>query len=89
MAAISIRLPDDLDQKLAEEATRTGQPRSQLIRQALEALLAQRRLERGDAQLRDAATVLASDPEARQEALDLAEDFLAAENESLEGHWWR
>lgn len=89
MAAISIRLPDDLDQKLADEVRRTGQPRSQLIREALEALLAQRRRERLDAQLRDAATALASDPEARQEALELAEDFLAAENEALEGHWWR
>ena len=89
MAAISIRLPDDLDQKLAEEVTRTGQPRSQLIREALEALLAKRRQERLDAQLRDAARALVSDPEARQEALELAEDFLAAENEALEGHWWR
>ena len=89
MAAISIRLPDDLDRKLADEVRRTGQPRSQLIREALEALLAQRRQERLDAQLRDAATALVSDPEARQEALELAEDFLAAENEALEGHWWR
>lgn len=77
MAAISIRLPDDLDQKLAEEATRTGRPRSQLIREALEA------------ELRDAAMALASDPEARQEALELAEDVLEAENEALEGRWWR
>ena len=89
MAVISIRLPDDLDQKLVEEVTRTGQPRSQLIREALEALLAQRRRERLDAQLRDAATALASESEARQEALELAEDCLAAENEALEGHWWR
>jgi len=89
MAALSIRLPLELDQKLTEEATRTGQPRSQLIREALEALLAQREHERLQAALRDAATVLASDPEARQEALELAEDFLPAENEALEGHWWR
>ena len=89
MSAISIRLPDDLDQELAEEVARTGQPRSHLIREALEALLAQRRRERFDAQLRDAATAIASDPEARQEALELAEDFLAAENQALEGHWWR
>jgi len=89
MSAISIRLPDDLDQKLADEVRRTGQPRSQRIREALEALLDQRQRERLAAQLRDAATVLASNPEARQEALELAEDFLAAENEALEGHWWR
>jgi metal-responsive CopG/Arc/MetJ family transcriptional regulator len=89
VTVIRIWLPDELERKLAEEATRTGQPRSQFIREALEALLAQRRRDRLDAQLRDAATVLASDPEARQEALELAEDFLAAENEALEGHWWR
>ena len=89
MSAISIRLRDDLDQELAEEVARTGQPRSQLIREALEALLAQRRRERFDAQLRHAATAIASDPEARQEALELAEDFLAAENDALDGRWWR
>ncbi len=89
MSAISIRLPDDLDQKLAKEVRRTGQPRSQLIREALEALLDQRQRERLAAQLRDAATVLASNPEARQEALELAEDFLAAENDALDGRWWR
>jgi predicted transcriptional regulator len=77
MSAISSRLPDDLDRKLPEEATRTGRPRSQLIREALEA------------ELRDAALVLAADPEASQEAVELSEDFLAAENEALEGHWWR
>ena len=89
MGALSIRLPVELERKLAEEVTRTGQPRSMLIREALEALLAQRHRERLDASLRHAATVLASDPDARQEALELAEDFLSAENEALEGHWWR
>jgi metal-responsive CopG/Arc/MetJ family transcriptional regulator len=89
MAALSIRLPVELERKLMEEVTRTGQPRSQFIREALETLLAQRQRERLDAQLRDAVTALASDPQARQEALELADDFLAAENEALEGHWWR
>jgi Arc/MetJ-type ribon-helix-helix transcriptional regulator len=89
MAALSIRLPEELERKLMEEVTRTGQPRSQFIREALETLLAQRQRERLDAQLRDAVTALASDPQARQEALELAEDFLPAENEALEGHWWR
>ena len=89
MAAFSIRLPLELDQKLTQEATRAGQSRSQLICEALEALLAQREHQRLQAALCDAATVLASDPEARQEALELAEAFLTSESEALEGHWWR
>jgi predicted DNA-binding protein len=43
MGAVSIRLPDHLEQQLNEEARSSGQPRSQLLREALEALLAQRR----------------------------------------------
>ena len=72
MGAISLRLPDELEGKLAQEASLSGQPRSQLIREALEALLA-----------------LAADADACREAQLVAEEFLAVENEALEGHWWR
>ena len=89
MGAISLRLPHELETKLAEEASLSGQPRSQLIREALEVLLAIRQRQRDQAALAAAAMALASDPDARREAQLLAEEFLAAENEALEENWWR
>ena len=89
MGTISLRLPDELEGKLAQEASLSGQPRSQLIREALEVLLALRERQRNEAALVAAAAALACDNEARQEALAVAEEFLAVENEALEGHWWR
>jgi predicted transcriptional regulator len=83
MAALSIRLSDDLEQKLSREASLSGQPRSQLIREALETLLATRQRQRSEAALTAAARALAQDPAASQEALAIAADFLPAENEAL------
>ena len=100
MGAVSLRLQDELENKLGEEARLSGQGRSQLMREALEALLLRRREERAQAALREAARALAADPGADAEALDIAEAFLPAENEALEGAdgtgrgtaggpWWR
>ncbi|NDG75806.1 MAG: ribbon-helix-helix protein, CopG family [Synechococcaceae bacterium WB8_1B_136] len=104
MAALSLRLSDELERKLSQEANLSGQPRSQLIREALETLLAQRERQRAEVALITAARVLADDPAARQEALAVSADFLAAENEALarveaaevhtageaqEAAWWR
>ena len=69
MGALSLRLPEDLD--------------SQLIREALEALLLQR--QRREAALVAAAQALATNPAARAEVLAVAADFLAAEDEALQG----
>ena len=85
MVAVSLRLPEDLDRKLSREVRLTGQPRSQLIREALEALLSRRERERLEAAMVAAAEALASDPAARAEALAVAADFLPAENEAMEG----
>jgi metal-responsive CopG/Arc/MetJ family transcriptional regulator len=102
MSAVSLRLPGHLEQQLSEEARLSGQPRSQLLREALETLLSQRREERAQAALRLAAEALASDADACAEAQELAADFLMAENEALAGAeapatstststepWWR
>jgi predicted transcriptional regulator len=100
MGAVSLRLPEDLESRLSEEARLSGQGRSQLIREALEALLLHRREERAQAVLRKAAQALVADPGAGAEALDIAEAFLTAENEALTGAdaaesgaeggpWWR
>ena len=100
MSAVSLRLPDHLEQQLSEEARLSGQPRSQLMREALETLLSQRREERAQAALRLAAMALASDADACSEVREMAADFLMAENEALAGAeapanatsaepWWR
>ncbi len=85
MSAVSLRLPDHLEQQLNEEARLSGQPRSQLLREALETLLSQRREGRAQAALRQAAGALASDADACEEARELAAYFLMAENEALAG----
>ena len=84
-SAISLRLPDHLEQQLNEETRLSGQPRSQLLREALETLLSQRREERAQAALRLAAEALASDADACAEAREMAADYLIAENEALAG----
>ena len=85
MGAVSLRLPDNLEQQLSEEARLSGQPRSQLMREALETLLYQRREGRAQAALRLAAEALASDAGACAEVREMAADFLMAENEALAG----
>jgi Arc/MetJ-type ribon-helix-helix transcriptional regulator len=49
MGALSIRLPDHLEQQLNEEVRLSGQTRSQLLRETLETLLSQRREGRAQA----------------------------------------
>jgi predicted transcriptional regulator len=83
MPAFSLRLPQDLERRLGEEARHCGQPRSELIREALEELLRRREQERFMAGLVAAAEALASDPSARAEGLDVAADFLPADCEAL------
>ncbi|TVS05769.1 MAG: ribbon-helix-helix protein, CopG family [Cyanobium sp. PLM2.Bin73] len=83
MAAFSLRLPHDLERRLGEEARHCGQPRSELIREALEQLLRRREQERLMAGLVAAAEVLGRDASARAESLDVAADFLPADSETL------
>lgn len=83
MAAFSLRLPEDLERRLGEEARHCGQPRSELIREALEELLNRREQERFMAGLAAAAEALANDASARAESLDVAADFLLADSEAL------
>ncbi|MEA5417100.1 ribbon-helix-helix protein, CopG family [Synechococcus sp. BA-132 BA5] len=83
MAVFSLRLPHELERRLGEEARHCGQPRSELIREALEQLLRRREQERLVARLTAAAEVLASDVSARAESLDVALDFLPADSEAL------
>lgn len=73
MPAISLRLPDDLEAKLAKEAEMAGKPRSELAREAIADYLARREQERFMAELTTAARTLADNTEARREMLEMAD----------------
>lgn len=83
MASFSLRLPHELERRLGEEARHCGQPRSELIREALEELLRRREQERFMAGLVAAAEALTSDALAQAESLDVAAEFLSADSEAL------
>jgi predicted transcriptional regulator len=84
MGAVSLRLPDDLERKLAAEAKLAGRPRSEVIRDALTQFIAQRERERFMAELVAEAKAGYSDPELRREALEMAEEAVALGNEALD-----
>ena len=99
MAAFSIRLPDDLNRKLAREARRARKSRSELARDVLADFIRRREEEEFLAALKRAAEVLAADTTARREGLRIAEeglgDWLAgieveerAAGVDPEAKWW-
>ena len=77
MSTLSIRLSDDLDEWLSEESRLAGQPKSLLVRTALEQFLTGRRRERLLARLAAAAAATEID------ATELAAEALPFDNESL------
>lgn len=76
MSALSLRLPDDFDTRLEEEARLEGKTRSEIARQAIAEYLERREKERFMAEMVAAAQALAADPAARREALELANDLV-------------
>jgi len=100
MGAMSLRLPDDLDEWLDREAKLEQIPRSEVARLAIAEYLAKKEKERFMEELVAAAKALAADPEARAEALALAEEGLEGWLDNLEAEeraagidpdekWWR
>ena len=79
MAMLSIRLSDELDARLSAESRSAGQPKSFLVRQALEQFLIRRKRERFLAGLTRAARVLDAG-----EALEVAAEALPLDNEALD-----
>ena len=77
MSTLSIRLSDDLDERLSEESRLASQPKSLLARTALEQFLAGRRRQRLLARLASAAAAMEAD------AAELAQEALPFDNESL------
>lgn len=84
MPALSLRLPEELDQRLAEEARLEGVPRSDVARNAISDYLARRERERFMAELVAAAGAMARNPAAADEARELNEEFLPIDNETLD-----
>jgi predicted transcriptional regulator len=83
MSVISLRLPEDLEAKLAEEARLSSRLRSEVARDAIADYLARLERERFLASLEAAARNLASDRDSSGEALGVAEQFLPLDNEAL------
>ncbi|MBL8541281.1 MAG: ribbon-helix-helix protein, CopG family [Betaproteobacteria bacterium] len=84
MAGFSLRLPDDLEEKLDQEARREGVPRSEVARLAIAEFLARRERERFLAAFVAEARAAYGDPAIRGEALAIAEEALPLDNEALD-----
>ena len=78
MATLNMRLDDEMDRQLAREAELAKQTRSEMARQAIAAFLAQRERQR----FLDEIARAASERDGR-EAVALAEEALATDNEAL------
>ena len=100
MAAISLRLPDDVEAKLSAEAEAEGKSRSEVARDAIVSYLDRRAKERFMSELADEMRQAYADPRIREEALEMAKDLVdegldrIIEEERAAGidpdeKWWR
>ena len=83
MAGFSLRLPEDLESRLDEEARREGLARSQVARTAIAEFLERRERARYMAAFVAEARAAYATPAIRKEALALAEEALPFDNEGL------
>lgn len=79
MATLNMRLDDDLDRRLAREAAREDQTRSELARQAIAAYLFLRERQRFQSEIARAASERGD-----SEALAVAEEAVITGNEALD-----
>ena len=84
MAHINLRLPDELADKLEQETRLERRGRSEIVREALDRYLSEKARERLMAEMVREARAVYGDPKSVEEARRIAEEFLPAENESLE-----
>lgn len=80
MHTLTIRLSDELEQELDEEARLSRRPSVELAEKAITSFLEERRQDRFREALARAADALGRD----RETLDLAEELLPLDNEALE-----
>jgi predicted transcriptional regulator len=84
MGGFSLRLPEDLESKLDEEARREGVPRSEVARSAIADFLERKERERYIAAFVAEAKAAYAHPDIRKEALALADEALPLDNEGLQ-----
>jgi predicted transcriptional regulator len=84
MTVISLRLPDELEEKLAREAERANTARSEIARRAVADYLERLERERVMAAFVAEARAAYADPKVRREALAVADDFAVADSEALD-----
>lgn len=84
MPALSLRLNEDLEHRLEEEAHREGLPRSEVARQAISDYLVRRERERFMAELVAEARTAYGDENIRREALEMVEEGMVTSNEALD-----
>jgi len=84
MSTLTLRLPDELDERLNRLAAMEDKSRSELARTALDGFLRELERKRFMDEMVAAARILATNPEARSESIAIAEEFLPLENEALD-----
>ena len=84
MTTLNIRLTEQIEQRLSEEAERENKTRSEIARDALNWYLLEIEKKRFMDQLLEEARTAYSNESIRQEAQAIAEEFLPIENEMLE-----
>jgi predicted DNA-binding protein len=84
MSSISLRIPEDLENRLEHESRQAGVPRSEIARSALEAYLDRVERERFLAGFIAEARATYGDNASRVEALEFAEEALVLDNEALD-----
>ncbi len=77
---VSIRLPDDLERKLAEEVRISQRNRSEVVREAVGEYLSRRERERQIEEMKAAARLLYSDPEIVRHEQKIQADFDAIDD---------
>lgn len=80
MSNISIRLPEDIEQQLNEEARFSDRNRSEVVREAVGEYLGRRRKDRLIAEMKNAARTLYTDPETAAEARRIQQDLDAVDS---------
>ncbi len=93
MSTLSLRISDDLDRQLGEEASRENKSRSEVVRDAVTDYLARKEKERFLRDFVAEARAGYANDELRQDAQAIADDFLRVENEALDtstdDQWWK
>ncbi len=84
MSHLSVRLSDEVQRRLDEEASLTGQNRSDLVREAVGEYLTRRERDRLIEEMKQAARALAADPEAVRESRESTEEGIEDWIEGIE-----